>query len=36
VARGARTGFLRGARKLEAISGAALIGFGIKLASDAR
>lgn len=32
----ARAAFVRGARKLEAISGAALIGFGIKLASDAR
>ncbi|HEX5617206.1 MAG TPA: LysE family transporter [Solirubrobacteraceae bacterium] len=32
----ARAAFVRGARRLEAISGAALIGFGIKLASDAR
>jgi threonine/homoserine/homoserine lactone efflux protein len=32
----ARAAFMRGARRLEAISGAALIGFGIKLASDAR
>jgi threonine/homoserine/homoserine lactone efflux protein len=32
----ARAAFVRGARKLEAISGAALIGFGIKLAADAR
>jgi threonine/homoserine/homoserine lactone efflux protein len=32
----ARAAFVRGARKLEAISGAALIGFGIKLASDPR
>jgi threonine/homoserine/homoserine lactone efflux protein len=32
----ARAAFVRGARKLEALSGAALIGFGIKLASDAR
>ena len=27
---------VRGARRLEAISGAALIGFGIEIASDAR
>jgi hypothetical protein len=27
---------VRGARRLEAFSGAAMIGFGIKLASDAR
>lgn len=32
----ARAAFVRGARRLEAISGAALIGFGIKLATDAR
>jgi threonine/homoserine/homoserine lactone efflux protein len=32
----ARAAFVRGARRLEAISGAALIGFGVKLASDAR
>ena len=32
----ARAAFVRGARRLEAISGAALIGFGIKIASDAR
>ena len=32
----ARAAFVRGARKLEAVSGAAMIGFGIKLASDAR
>jgi threonine/homoserine/homoserine lactone efflux protein len=32
----ARAAFVRGARKLEAIGGAALIGFGIKLAADAR
>lgn len=31
-----RAAFVRGARRLEALSGAALIGFGIKLASDAR
>jgi threonine/homoserine/homoserine lactone efflux protein len=32
----ARAAFIRGARRLEALSGAALIGFGIKLASHAR
>ena len=32
----ARAAFVRGARRLEAFSGAAMIGFGIKLASDAR
>jgi threonine/homoserine/homoserine lactone efflux protein len=32
----ARAAFVRGARKLEAISGAALIGFGMKLAADVR
>ena len=32
----ARAAFVRGARRLEALSGAAMIGFGIKLASDAR
>lgn len=32
----ARAAFMRGARRLEAFSGAAMIGFGIKLASDAR
>jgi threonine/homoserine/homoserine lactone efflux protein len=32
----ARAAFVRGARRLEAIGGAAMIGFGIKLAADAR
>jgi threonine/homoserine/homoserine lactone efflux protein len=32
----ARAAFMRGARRLEAISGAALIGFGVKLAAGAR
>jgi threonine/homoserine/homoserine lactone efflux protein len=32
----ARAAFVRGARRLEAISGAAMIAFGIKIASDAR
>jgi threonine/homoserine/homoserine lactone efflux protein len=32
----ARAAFVRGARRLEAVSGAAMIGFGIKIASDAR
>jgi threonine/homoserine/homoserine lactone efflux protein len=32
----ARAAFMRGARRLEAVSGAAMIAFGIKLASDAR
>jgi threonine/homoserine/homoserine lactone efflux protein len=32
----ARAAFVRGARRLEAFSGAAMIAFGIKLASDAR
>ena len=32
----ARAAFMRGARRLEAASGAAMIGFGFKLASDAR
>jgi len=32
----ARAAFVRGARRLEAFSGAAMIAFGLKLASDAR
>jgi threonine/homoserine/homoserine lactone efflux protein len=30
----ARAAFMRGTRRLEAVSGAAMIGFGIKLAAD--